>query len=82
MGGAGRVYAWDVHEHRVQLIRAAARRLGLDNVRATVYDARQPMEGLRLSMDAVLVDQDGMITLTEHFLDHYPSQWAEPSKVR
>ena len=56
MGGAGRVYAWDVHEHRVQLIRAAARRLGLDNVRATVYDARQPMEGLRLSMDAVLVD--------------------------
>ena len=33
-------------------------------------------------MDAVLVDQDGMITLTEHFLDHYPSQWAEPSKVR
>ncbi len=56
MAGAGRVFAWDVHEHRVQLIRAAARRLGLDNVRATVYDARMPMESARLTMDAVLVD--------------------------
>ena len=56
MNGAGRVFAWDVHEHRVQLIRAAAARLGLDNVRATVYDARRPMESMRLSMDAVLVD--------------------------
>lgn len=56
MMGAGRVYAWDVHEHRVQLIRAAARRLGLDNVRATVCDARRPMESVRLTMDAVLVD--------------------------
>ena len=32
--------------------------------------------------DAVLVDQEGYIMLTEHFLEHYPSQWAEPSKVR
>lgn len=56
MMGAGRVYAWDVHEHRVQLIRAAAQRLGLDNVRSTVYDARTPMESVKLSMDAVLVD--------------------------
>ena len=56
MGGAGRVYAWDAHEHRVQLIRAMVRRLGLDNVRATVYDARVPMEGMKLAMDAVLVD--------------------------
>ena len=38
------------------LIRAAARRLGLDNVRATVYDAREPMESIRMTMDAVLVD--------------------------
>lgn len=56
MNGAGRVYAWDVHEHRIQLIRAAAQRLGLDNVRATVYDARMPMENMKLAMDAVLVD--------------------------
>ena len=38
------------------LIRAAANRLGLDNIRATVYDARNPMESMRLAMDAVLVD--------------------------
>lgn len=56
MMGAGRVYAWDVHEHRVQLIRAAAQRLGLDNVRCTVYDARRPLESVKLTMDAVLVD--------------------------
>ena len=56
MGGAGRVYAWDVHEHRVQLIYAAARRLGLDNVRPIQRDARRGAEGMALSMDAVLVD--------------------------
>ena len=33
MNGTGRVYAWDLHEHRVSLIRATARRLELDNLR-------------------------------------------------
>lgn len=56
MQGTGRVFAWDVHEHRVDLIRAAVRRLGLDNVRPIVHDARHPMDSLRLSMDAVLAD--------------------------
>ena len=56
MGTSGRVYAWDVHAHRVELIRAAARRLGLDNVRPSERDARRPLDSLRLSMDAVLVD--------------------------
>ena len=32
---------FDVHAHRVELIRAAARRLGLDNVRPSVRDARR-----------------------------------------
>ena len=56
MGGSGRVYAWDVHPHRVELIRAAARRLGLDNVRPSEHDARKPLESFDLAMDAVLVD--------------------------
>ena len=56
MGGSGRVHAWDIHTHRVELIRAAARRLGLDNVRPAEHDARRPMDSLALSMDAVLVD--------------------------
>lgn len=56
MGGSGRVFAWDVRDHRVALIRAAAHRLGLDNVRPSVYDARLPRADMKLGMDAVLVD--------------------------
>lgn len=56
MGTSGRVYAWDVHEHRVELIRSAARRLGLENVRPVERDARKLPPDARLSMDAVLVD--------------------------
>ena len=56
MGTSGRVFAWDVHPHRVELIRAAARRLGLENVRPGERDARRPVDSIRLSMDAVLVD--------------------------
>lgn len=56
MGGSGRVHAWDVHPHRVELVRAAAHRLGLENVRPAVHDATRPMESMELMMDAVLVD--------------------------
>ena len=56
MGTSGRVYAWDVYPHRVELIRAAARRLSLENVRPAVHDARRGQSSLELAMDAVLVD--------------------------
>ena len=56
MGGAGRVYAWDLHEHRVDLIASAARRLHLDNIRPRVHDARELDEDDAGRMDAVLVD--------------------------
>ena len=56
MGTSGRVYAWDVYPHRVELIRAAARRLSLENVRPVVHDARKGQPSLELAMDAVLVD--------------------------
>lgn len=56
MRGTGRVYAWDLHEHRVELIRAAARRLGLDNIRPQARDAAQKNASMAESMDAVLVD--------------------------
>ena len=56
MGGTGRVYAWDVHEHRVDLIRAQARRLGLENLRPAVRDAARLKEDLVERMDAVLLD--------------------------
>lgn len=56
MRGSGRVYAWDLHEHRVELIRAAAKRLGLDNIRPQARDAQKYNENLETQMDAVLVD--------------------------
>ena len=56
MNGTGRVYAWDVYEHRVELIRAAARRLSLDNIRPVVRDARAFRDDMAGMMDAVLLD--------------------------
>ena len=56
MQGTGRVYAWDVHGHRVELIKAMAQRLRLDNLRPAEHDARRPLESLELALDAVLVD--------------------------
>ena len=56
MKGAGRVYAWDLHEHRVDLIKAAAKRLGLENIRTQARDAAKKNENLEGAMDAVLVD--------------------------
>ncbi len=56
MGGTGRVQAWDIHEHRVALIEAQARRLGLENIRPMVRDAGKKREELTGTMDAVLLD--------------------------
>ncbi|MGI6239815.1 MAG: 16S rRNA (cytosine(967)-C(5))-methyltransferase RsmB [Christensenellales bacterium] len=56
MNGTGRVYAWDVHEHRVELIRAASRRLKLHNLRPSVRDARTFYEPFDAYLDAVLID--------------------------
>ena len=56
MNGTGRIQAWDVHEHRVALIEAQARRLGLENIRPMVRDAAKAREDLWRSMDAVLLD--------------------------
>lgn len=54
--GTGRVYAWDVHEHRVELIRSMTKRLKLDNVRPAVRDATVVKEDMTWTMDAVLLD--------------------------
>ncbi len=56
MNGTGRVYAWDLHEHRVDLINAQARRLGLENIRAVARDARKLKEEYLNSMNGVLLD--------------------------
>ena len=56
MNGTGRIQAWDIHEHRVALIEAQARRLGLDNIRPMVRDATKLREDMYGTMDAVLLD--------------------------
>ena len=56
MNGTGRVQAWDIHEHRTELIQAQARRLGLENIRPMVRDATKFREEMSGSMDSVLLD--------------------------
>lgn len=56
MEGTGRVQAWDVHEHRVNLLKAMAQRLKLDNVRPALRDAQALREDMVGTMDAVLID--------------------------
>lgn len=56
MQGTGRVFAWDIHEHRVELIRSMVKRLRLDSVRPAVRDATIVREDLIGTMDAVLLD--------------------------
>ena len=56
MQGTGRVQAWDIYEHRVELIKAMSERLRHYNIRPAVRDAlvyREQLDGL---MDAVLID--------------------------
>ena len=56
MDGTGRVYAWEVHEHRTRLIEAQMKRLGLENIRPVTRDASVPKPDLFGTMDAVLLD--------------------------
>ena len=52
----GRVQAWELHEHRVELIRAQVKRLRLENVRPMQRDASVLREDITGTMDAVLLD--------------------------
>jgi len=52
----GRVHAWDVHAHRVELIQATKKRLRLDNLRPAQRDAAIHREDLDAAFDGVLID--------------------------
>ncbi len=56
MKGSGRVYAWDAHPHRVELIRNTASRLNLDNIRPMLRDATVTREEMKSTLDAALID--------------------------
>jgi len=56
MQNHGRVYAFDIHPHRLGLVKDACRRLGIDIVETFMADARELPEWLDGKADAVLVD--------------------------
>ncbi len=56
MQGSGRVYAWDLYEHRVEIMKQNGKRLGLDNLRCAVRDACQIKDDLTRALDAVIID--------------------------
>ena len=56
MQGTGRVYAYELHEHRVELIKNTARRLRLYNMRPVQMDATVLKEENVYGMDSVLLD--------------------------
>ena len=52
----GRVYAWELHDKRAQLLEGVRRRLGLDNLRISVRDALDFRPDLEGALDGVLLD--------------------------
>ncbi len=54
--GSGRVYAWDLHAHRVELIRQQMYRLNPGNVRVAICDATQYRDDMFELFDRVLID--------------------------
>lgn len=56
VGPAGHVDAWDIHPHRVELIKAQARRLGLSNITTSVQDAAVQAEECGGQYHRVLCD--------------------------
>ncbi len=56
MEGTGTIQSCDVHEHKINLIRNGAARLGLDNLTARVCDASQPQAEWRDAFDTVIAD--------------------------
>ncbi len=55
-GGHSDIFAWELHPHRLDLIKATMERLRVDNVRAECRDACAYDDSLSGRMDAVLLD--------------------------
>lgn len=55
-GGQGRILAYDIHQHKLELIRENCHRLGIDNVEVRLGDARELGKNLRGQVDFLLLD--------------------------
>ncbi len=56
MAGQGRVYAFDIYEHKLELIKKQAERLGTKVVETKCHDGRKPLAELAGKADCVLAD--------------------------
>lgn len=56
MGNKGKIYAFDIHPHRVNLVAKAAKRLGINIIEPIEHDATQIIDSLIGKCDRVLVD--------------------------
>ena len=56
MENRGEIRAFDIHAHKIALIEAAAKRLGIDIIKAEARDAAKPVEELIEKADRVLLD--------------------------
>lgn len=56
MENEGEITAWDIHAHKVDLIRKNAERLGISIINAVCHDARKPDEAHLSYYDKIMVD--------------------------
>ena len=56
MKNKGKIYAFDIHQHKVELIKKNANRMGIDIISAEVFDATEIWEPLIEKADKVLAD--------------------------
>lgn len=56
MGNEGKILAFDIHEHKTQLIDSVAKRLGIDIIETECFDATEYREDLAGKFDRVLAD--------------------------
>lgn len=56
MADQGKVYAFDIYEHKLELIKKQAERLGTKIVETKCHDGRKPLEELAGKADCVLAD--------------------------
>ena len=56
MNNTGRIDAWDIHEHRVLLVKQIAEKLGCTNIKASQKDASEYHTECREKYDKVLLD--------------------------
>ena len=56
MNGKGKIIAWDIHPHRVELVRRNSGRMNVDIVEPLLFDATVPAAEWRNIFDRVLID--------------------------